>query len=95
MCCAISTLVLLGPRAGIIFWWIFQPVRWDLAFSSWLWPVLGFVIAPWTTLMWVAVATNGVNGFDYVWIALAVVIDISSWSGSGYGNRNRIPGRTV
>ena len=56
MCCLFSTLFLLGPRAAIIIWWIAQPVRWDAAFSSWLWPVIGFFIAPWTTLMWAGVA---------------------------------------
>ena len=93
MCCAISTIFLLGPRAGIIFWWIVQPTRWDLAFSSWFWPVLGFLFAPWTTLMYVAVAGGGVHGFDWVWIALAIFVDLASYSGSGWGNRDRIPGR--
>lgn len=95
MCCLVSAAALFGPRVAIIFWWIFQPTRWDLAFSTWILPVVGFFIAPWTTLMWVAVAVNGVNGFDYVLIALAALVDIASWSGSGYGNRNRILGRAA
>ena len=81
MCCLFSTLFLLGPRAAIIIWWIAQPGRWDAAFSSWLWPVIGFFIAPWTTLMWAGVAVGGVNGLDWLWIGLAVALDIATWSG--------------
>jgi len=92
MCCLMTVLVLLGARAVDIVWWIAQPGRWDAAFSSWLWPVLGILIAPWTTMMWVLVSPGGVNGIDYLWVGLAVVVDIASWSGGAYGNRDRMPG---
>ena len=54
--------------------------------------LLGLVFLPWTTLMYVIVAVGGVTGFDWVWIGLAVISDIVSYSGSVYGNRDRIPG---
>jgi len=92
MCCMFATLVLLGPRVAGLFWWLLAPLRWELAFSGWLWPILGLVFVPWTTLMYVIVAGGGVTGFDWVWIGLAVVSDIVSYSGSAYGNRDRIPG---
>jgi hypothetical protein len=88
-----ATLVLLGPRVAGLFWWLAAPVRWEAAFNgSWLWPILGLIFLPWTTLMFVIVAGGGVTGFDWFWIALAVVSDIVSYSGSAYGNRDRIPG---
>jgi hypothetical protein len=92
MCCFFTTLVLLGPRAAILIWWLIYPVRWQLAFDTWIWPLLGFIFVPWTTLMYVLVAPGGVIGFDWVWIALAVVADIGMYAGGGYGNRDRIPG---
>ena len=92
MCCFFTTLVLLGPRAAILIWWLVQPVRWQAVFDTWIWPVLGFIFVPWTTLMYVLVAPGGVLGFDWVWIALAVVADVAMWSGGAYGNRDRIPG---
>ena len=46
MFCFITSLFLLGPRAAIVIWWILQPARWDMAFSGWLWPVIGFFVAP-------------------------------------------------
>ncbi len=92
MCCFFTTLLLLGPRAAILIWWLINPVRWQATFDTFIWPLLGFIFLPWTTLMYVLVAPGGVIGFDWVWIALAVVADIGMYVGGGYGNRDRIPG---
>ncbi|NJN55411.1 MAG: hypothetical protein HC804_12035, partial [Anaerolineae bacterium] len=62
------------------------------AFSSALWPILGLVFLPWTTLMYVIVAPGGVTGFDWVWIILMVIADVAAYGGGGYGNRKQIPG---
>jgi hypothetical protein len=92
MCCLVSTLVLFGPRLAILVWGLLQPARWEAAFSTFVWPLIGFLVLPYTTLMYVAVAPLGVSGFDWFWLALGVVIDIASWSGSAYGNRDKIRG---
>jgi hypothetical protein len=94
MCCLFTTLVLFGPRLGILVWWLVNPARWQLAFTgSFLWPLLGFLFLPWTTLMYVLVFPGGVTGFDWIWMGLAFLADISSYAGGAYGNRDRIPGR--
>ena len=69
MCCIFLVLVFLGPRIGGALWWIFQPPRWELAFRNfaggnlwWIWPILGIVFLPWTTIMYVIVAPDGVAG---------------------------------
>lgn len=90
MCCLAAIMVLVGPRLAIVVWGLAQPARWDLAFSTFVWPLLGFVFLPWTTLMYVAVSPGGVTGFDWFGIVLAVVADIASYSGSAWGNRDRI-----
>ena len=93
MCCLFTTLLFLGPRAGILIWWLFQPVRWQLTFDSFIWPLLGFLFMPWTTLMYAVINLNGLQGlqgFDWLWIGLAVVADLGMYVGGGYGNRERI-----
>lgn len=90
MCCLVTTLLFLGPRAGIVIWWLLQPVRWSSAFDTFLWPVLGFLFLPWTTLAYVAVAPGGVVGADWLLLLLALIIDIASYAGGGYGNRSRV-----
>ncbi len=92
MCCIFTVLMFLGPRAGILVWWLINPIRWQATFDSFLWPFLGFLFLPWTTLMYVAVAPAGVIGFDWVWLGLAVLADIGMYTGGGYGNKDSIPG---
>jgi|SRR6266498_2530242 hypothetical protein len=91
MCCIFTTLVFLGPRMALFVWWLLSPARFDHAFNTWYWPILGFIFVPFTTLMYVAVRPGGVVGFDWVWLGLSLFIDISVYAGGGYGNRNRVP----
>ncbi len=93
MCCLFTTLVLFGPRLGILVWWLIQPIRWQATFHTFLWPLLGFIFLPWTTLMYVLVFPGGIVGFDWLWLALAFLTDIASYSGGAYSGRDRIPGR--
>jgi hypothetical protein len=95
MCCVFTILILLGPRFAGAIWWLVQPARWQLVFQNWLWPLLGIIFLPWTTLMYVIVAPGGINGlWEWLFLGLAVVADIASYTGGGYGNRRRIPGYT-
>ena len=91
MCCLIASLFMLGPRAAIVVWWLIQPLRWSEAFDTVLWPIVGFLVAPWTTLMYVAVSPGGIDGFEYVWLGFGVAFDLVSWFGGGYTNRDRFP----
>ena len=90
MCCLFTTLMFLGPRAGILVWWLLDPIRWQLAFSSFIWSFLGFLFLPWTTLMYVLVFAGGINGFDWIWLGLGLLADIGMYSGGGYGNRGQL-----
>lgn len=92
MCCVLATLALFGPRLGIILWWLVEPVRWGAAFDTFIWPFLGFLFLPWTTLAYVFVFTGGVETVDWLLIGFGLFLDIASYGGGAYGNRNRIPG---
>ena len=93
MCCLWTVLVFLGPRIASI-WWIVEPARWvGVAFDSALWPILGILFLPWTTLMYVLVAPGGVVGWDWLWLGIVFLGDIGMYAGGGYGNRDRVPGR--
>lgn len=81
---------LIGPRLAIIVWWAFDTSRWSAAFNSFLWPLVGILIAPWTTLAYALVAPNGVAAWDWVWLTLALLVDLGSHAGSGgYQRRSR------
>jgi hypothetical protein len=85
-------LVLVGPRFVGALWWFFGPALWQTAFTSWIWPLLGLIFPPWTTLMYLLVFTGGVTGFEWVFMGMAVFSDVALYAGSAYGNRDRIPG---
>lgn len=89
MCCLFTTILFLGPRLGILVWWLIQPLRFAAAFNNFILPFLGFLFLPWTTLMYIGLFPGGIIGFDWVWMALALLADLGSYSGGAYGNRDR------
>ncbi len=94
MCCIFTILVFLGPRFAGFIWWLMRPAMWVSqfgAFNSFIWPILGLVFLPWTTLMYVSVAPGGVTGlFEWGFVIFALVIDIGAYTGGGFGNKDRL-----
>lgn len=95
MCCLVTILLSLGPRGATLIWWLANPVRFSLAFNSIVWPILGFVFLPWTTLVYLIIwgSGQGVLGLHWMWLGVALLIDLGSSAGGVYGNRRRIFGR--
>ncbi len=98
MCCLFTVLVFLGPRFGVLLWWLVEPMRFSATFGdNWALPLLCLIFLPWTLLMYMVIApvaglTPGtdIQGFDWVWLGLAVFTDILSYTGGAYGNRKQI-----
>ena len=91
MCCFFTVLLFFGPRLANIVWWFWQPLRWSAAFDEGiLLPILGIIFLPWTTLFYVTVGFNGVTGIEWLFVILGFIFDIGSYSGGGYGNRDRL-----
>lgn len=89
MCCPLIILMLLGPRAAILVWWLVDQARWQSAFDTFLIPIVGFLLLPWTTLAYVLVFPGGVEGLDFIWLILAVLVDLGGYGG-GYRNRDKV-----
>ncbi len=94
MPCLFAMLAAMFPRVGAVILWLARPAMFTTAFNgSWFWPLLGVIFLPFTTIMYVLlVGPTGLTGWDWLWIALAVVLDVSHYSTNVYSNRNRIPG---
>lgn len=89
MCCLLAVFMLAGPRIGILIWWLVDQSRWEEAFGNFAWAFLGFLFLPWTTLMFVLVAPDGnIVGFDWAWLALSLMSDLSAYGSSRYGRRD-------
>jgi hypothetical protein len=63
----------------------------ELAFPLWVWPLLGAIFVPWTTLAYLLIFPGGVVGQGWLWPGLGLLIDLSSHFGGGYRHRDRIP----
>lgn len=74
--------------------WIARPVMMDAAFGSFIIPCLGWIFLPFTTLMYVFLVQGAgrIQGLDWLWLFLAVVLDLASIGASAAANRDRIPG---
>ncbi len=65
------------PRLWIIGFWIFGGMLGE-AYSSWIVPAAGFLLAPWTTLlyawMW-AIGSSSVSGWEWFPVAIGLLLD--------------------
>jgi hypothetical protein len=89
MPCLVVLLALISPRLALFAIWIFSDILSD-AYDSWIVPLLGFFLLPWTTLayagLWSA-GTNEVTGFEWFIVGLAFVIDLGSYVGGSTSRR--------
>jgi len=80
--CLAALFALISPRLALFFIWIFSDLL-SRAYDSWVLPVLGFFLLPWTTLayavMW-DVGSNGVHGFEWFIVILAFLFDLGSYA---------------
>jgi len=93
--CLLAAAAAFAPRVVLIVMWIVGP-RVDAAFKNFIVPLLGLIFAPYTTIMYVLVwnPVTGVTGWDWLWIALGVWLDIMKWS-RVIENRKNIPGMST
>ncbi len=83
-------LLLGGPRLFNALWWLLQPARYNLAFPNAIIGILGIVLLPWTTLMYVTVYAGGIVGWDWLWLGIGFFADLASYGGSGYGGKKQM-----
>jgi hypothetical protein len=97
MPCLLALFAAFLPRVADIFIWIARPQMFMNAFNNMvLWPILGIIFLPFTTLFYVVLYTPGVGlvGWDWLWIAMAVFCDLAHYGNTFYQNKNSIPGTT-
>ena len=82
MACLAALFALISPRLALFFIWIFSDLL-SRAYDSWILPVLGFFLLPWTTLayavMW-DVGSDGVHGFEWFIVILFFLLDLASYA---------------
>ena len=95
MPCLFVLFAAFAPRLMLVFFWIARPTIMSTVFDTFLLPLLGFIFLPFTTLMYVLLylgsTPNGIAGADWLWLALAVVLDLANHSGA-FTQRGAVPG---
>jgi hypothetical protein len=91
MGCLFAIVAGFFPRAALIIVWIATDLV-DRAYSTWLIPLVGLFVLPFTTLVYALVWTPVVhvgNG-RWVWVALAFVVELTGYAGTARTNRERM-----
>src|SRR5882762_790188 len=86
-------LVLLGtfaPRLAVLALWLFTPLM-NRAFDTWIFPLLGVIFLPYTTLFYaLAVGPLGpTNAWGWFAVFMGLLLDLSS-AGQAYNSRNQV-----
>ena len=88
MPCLIGCLALSAPRFAIVLVVLFSDYI-GRAYEMRLWPLLGFLFMPLTTLAyaWAINSSGSVSGGYLVAVVLAVLVDLGIIGGSASGRR--------
>jgi hypothetical protein len=78
--CLVALFALISPRLALFALWLFGDLL-SRAFDSWLVPLLGFFLLPWTTLAYAVMwsSSDAVSGFEWFLVALAFLADLASY----------------
>ena len=88
MGCIIPILSLFMPRVVMVF--IFLLTNWfALAFNTLLWPLLGFLFMPYTTLAWMAAMLNNGHQVSGIWLIIVIIAILLDLGGQGHSARRR------
>jgi hypothetical protein len=89
-----SWFVALFARLALLVVWLSTPLVNRAFYGGWVLPLLGILLLPITTLVYVLVyyISGGVTGWGWLWVVLAFLLDLGTHSSGAYTNRHRLPG---
>jgi hypothetical protein len=91
--CFLGLAIAFAPRVILILAWIFSE-RWPIVWKGdFIVPLLGIIFLPYTTVMYMLVVnplTGGINGWDWLWLVLGFILDITKWA-NVYQYRRNVP----
>jgi hypothetical protein len=69
------------PRIGLLIMWIFTDWIAVVFQGAWIWPLLGLIFLPFTTLIYVFVSlpAGGIHFGGWLLVGVAVLLDLSHW----------------
>jgi hypothetical protein len=93
MCgCLFAIVAALSPRFAFVLLWVFSDLV-DRAYDTFFIPMLGVLFLPFTSLMYVLAfnpVLDGLSGWGWFFVFIGLLLDIGSYAGSGYTNKETI-----
>src|SRR3954452_14555503 len=93
MPCLLAVFGLFAPRLAFLCLWLFTPLT-KQAFNTWIFPLLGIIFLPHTTLFYCLVAAplGPTNFWGWIIVVLGLLMDLRGVSDArtGYDNRDSI-----
>ncbi len=82
--CIIALIGMAAPRFALFLMWLFSD-RLTIAFNSFVQGFLGFLLLPFTTLLYALCyhPVDGVTGFGWILVFFGLMLDLSSYFGGG------------
>jgi hypothetical protein len=91
--CLFALLAGVFPRVAFAIYWIARPGVVELVYGNFIVPFLGLIFLPFTTLMYTILwSAGGLTGWDWLWVGIALLLDLGHYGASAVGNRDQIPG---
>ncbi|HLX63435.1 MAG TPA: hypothetical protein VKX17_19345 [Planctomycetota bacterium] len=89
MCCLVLLLAFFGPRTALVYLWLVGYL--DGVFATVLWPLIGFLFLPFTTLVYAfAMHNGGLTNFAVVMLIVAALLDFGVLGGAERHRRRRV-----
>jgi hypothetical protein len=88
MGCVLAIVALVVPRVFLFF--AFLMTDWlQRAYETTIWPLLGFLILPYTTIAYMAAMIRNHGSVDGIWLVFVVIAVIVDLGNLGHGEHHR------
>lgn len=88
MPCFVVVIALFLPRLTMFFIWLLT--NWfGRAFDSWIWPLIGFFLMPYTTLAYMGAMLNNNHQVSGIWLVLVIIAVVVDLGGHREATRSR------
>jgi hypothetical protein len=80
------------PRFVLLVGWANDQTFWSNLLGAPVWFLGGFLFFPWTTLIYGFVAPNGMTLLNWIFVGLALLIDLGTWGVGVFAGRKQVEG---
>ena len=78
------------PRFTLLVAWSNDSAYWESLFGSQLWLLGGFLVLPWTTLIYGFVQPNGLSLLNWIFLGCAFMLDLATWGIGALASRKQV-----